>query len=108
MQTFPEDWDLITKIDHLQRKIILNSILYYEYNMSNISDFYYDNMCKQLVEYQHIYSRHGDIITDNEYGYVYFDFDGSTGYHLFDRLNAYDKKYLLSITDWFVRNRERK
>lgn len=108
MQIFPEDWDLITKIDHLQRKIILNSILYYEYNMSNISDFYYDDMCKQLVEYQHIYSRHGDIITDTKYGYVYFDFDGSTGYHLFDRLYAYDKKYLLSITDWFVRNRERK
>lgn len=108
MQTFPEDWDLITKIDHLQRKIILNSILYYEYNMSNISDFYYDDMCKQLVVYQHIYSRHGDIITDTKYGYAYFDFDGSTGYHLFDRLNVYDKKYLLSITDWFVRNRERK
>ena len=59
MQTFPEDWDLITKIDHLQRKIILNSILYYEYNMSNISDFYYDNMCRQLGMSQGVDLIHG-------------------------------------------------
>lgn len=108
MQTFPDNWDLVTKMNHLQRKIILNSILYYEYNLNSISDHHYDDLCKQLVTYQHIHNRHGDIKKDTMYGYVYYDFDGSTGYHLFDRLNVYDKQYLLSITDWFVRNRERK
>lgn len=102
MQAFPNDWDLITKINYLQRKIILNSILYYEFDMSRLSDHFYDDMCKQLVRYQRIYSRRGDIFKDTKYGYVYYDFDGSTGFHLFGRLKPEDKEYLTLLTTLYV------
>ncbi len=98
MQTFPQDWDILTKINRLQRKILLNSILYYDHNMNALTDEFYDNMCKQLVSYQHIYNRRGDIKTDSMYGYIYYDFDGSTGYHLSARLTIEDARKLDEIT----------
>lgn len=97
MQRFPECWDLKTKINFLQRKIILNSILYYEYNRNNISDHFYDDMCEQLVALQKEYSMNNDIL-DTMYGYIYYDFDGSTGYHLYGRLKPEDKRILDTIT----------
>ena len=97
MQEFPKCWDLRTKINFLQRKILLNSILYYEYNKNKISDHFYDELCEQLVKLQEEYSMNNDIL-DTMYGYVYYDFDGSTGYHLYNRLTNEDKKILDVIT----------
>lgn len=97
MQRFPECWDLKTKINFLQRKIILNSILYYEYNRNTISDHFYDDMCEQLVALQKEYIMNNDIL-DTMYGYIYYDFDGSTGYHLYSRLKPEDKRILDTIT----------
>jgi NAD-dependent DNA ligase len=107
MQIFPEDWGLLTRINYLQRKIILNSILYYEYDMNSLDDHFYDDICKQLVKLQFIYNRNGDIKKDTNYGYVYYDFDGSTGYHLYKMLNLEDRSYLLSITDLYINKKGR-
>lgn len=98
MLKFPKDWELIDKIDFLQRKIILNSIMYYVYNTNYISDHHYDDCCKQLVELQNEYGPR--FVSDSSYGYVYYDFDGSTGYHLFNRLDKKDKDYLEYICTW--------
>lgn len=35
------------------------------------------------------------------YGYAYYDFDGSTGFHLTDRLTKKDKKYLDAICEQY-------
>lgn len=94
MQKFPNDWDLKTRINYLQRKIILNSIAYYELDRDTVSDRYFDAICKQLVQMQKEY---GDI-SDTDYGYVMHDFDGSTGFHLYGRLNEKDRNHLLMIT----------
>lgn len=92
MQKFPRRWDKITCINFLQRKIILNCIAYYELNSSPISDKNYDELSKQLVELQK------DVnIKDTQYGYIFYDFDGTTGFDLFNRLTDKDKKYLLNI-----------
>ena len=93
MQLFPEDWDLKTKIEYLQRKIILCSIIYYMLSDNLISDKAYDEISKQLVEMQKEY---GDV-RDTQYGYVMYDFDGTTGFDLYGRLNDHDKSYLLNI-----------
>lgn len=93
MQKFPSDWDLKTKIEFLQRKIILNSIAYYEYNTNFISDRFYDSICKQLVE---LCQEYGDI-SDTQYGYTMMDFDGSTGFDLYFRLNEKDREYLINM-----------
>lgn len=97
-QTFPDTWDTITKINFLQRKILLNSILYYEYDKNALSDNFYDDLCKQLVELQMTYSMVGDIKNDTRYGYVYYDFDGTTGYHLYRRLSGSDQTHMQHIT----------
>lgn len=93
MQIFPRRWNLKTKIEYLQRKIILNSIAYYELNTNRLTDKQYDDSCKQLVAMQAEYTN----IMDTQYGYVFYDFDGSTGFDLYHRLNEHDKKYLYNI-----------
>lgn len=101
MQKFPDSWSMKDKISYLQRKILLNSILYYMYNDNAIDDYFYDSICKQLVVMQNEY---GDI-SDTEYGYAFYDFEGSTGFYLYGRLTKEDKNHLLKITERFVTNR---
>ena len=92
MQKFPRRWDKITCINFLQRKIILNCIAYYQLNTNKLTDKEYDELSRQLVSLQK------DInINDTQYGYVMYDFDGTTGFDLYDRLNAGDKQYLMNI-----------
>ena len=92
MQTFPRRWDKITCINYLQRKIILNAIAYYELDTSPLSDKEYDELSRQLVEMQK------DIdINNTQYGYIMQDFDGTTGFDLYHRLNQKDREYLLKI-----------
>lgn len=94
-QRFPRRWNKKTCIDFLQRKIILNCIAYYELNTNKLSDKQYDELSKQLVRMQKEYE--GNIEEDTQYGYVFYDFDGSTGFDLYHRLNEHDKKYLMQI-----------
>lgn len=108
MQNFPLDWSLESKVNFLQRKILLNSIAYYNFDESFIEDSYYDSLCKQLVILQEEFAKTGDIKTDTTYGYVYFDFDGSTGFHLYERLETTDKIYLDMIARSYVENNRTK
>ena len=94
MQKFPRRWDKITCINYLQRKIILNCIAYYYRNTNGLSDKDYDEISKQLVELQ----KTVDVIL-TQYGYIFYDFDGSTGFDLYDRLTEEDKKYMDAITN---------
>lgn len=92
MQKFPRSWNKITCINYLQRKIILNAIAYYELNTNGLTDKQYDELSKQLVELQK------DVdIYDTQYGYIMYDFDGTTGFDLYHRLNKQDKEYLMNI-----------
>lgn len=92
MQRFPRRWDKITCINFLQRKIILNAIAYYELNINKLSDKEYDELSHQLVDMQK------DVdVQKTQYGYVMYDFDGTTGFDLYHRLNLSDKKYLMNI-----------
>ena len=90
---------LLDEINFLQRKILLNSIMYYDYDVSYISDQHYDDCCKKLVNLQEEYGR--EFVDDSMYGYIYYDFDGSTGFHLTDRLTKKDKKYLDTICEQY-------
>ena len=92
MQKFPRAWDKITCVNFLQRRIILNSIAYYELDSPQITDREYDELSKQLVELQS-----GIDVDETQYGYCMYDFDGSTGFHLYDRLTESDKVYLIGI-----------
>lgn len=93
MQKFPNDWSLKDKIEFLQRKIILNSIVYYEFDTNFLSDRYYDSISRQLVE---LCREYGDI-SDTQYGYAMGDFDGTTGFDLVSRLTEEDREYLTNM-----------
>lgn len=94
-QNFPHEWDLKTRINYLQRKVILNSIAYYLYDTNFISDHYYNEIAHQLAE---MHAEYGDI-SDTEYGYAFGEFDGSTGFDIYYRLKKKDREYLT----WLVR-----
>lgn len=94
-----KDWDLLTKINYYQRKIILNCIMYYEYDKSFLTDNYYDSISHELVKMQKELdkSRRYDVKRDTTYGYMMYDFDGNTGFDLPKRLNTKDYDYLNNI-----------
>ena len=94
-----KDWDLLTKINYYQRKIILNCIMYYEYDKSFLTDNYYDSISHELVNMQKELdkSRRYNVKKDTTYGYMMYDFDGNTGFDLPKRLNQKDYDYLNNI-----------
>lgn len=96
-------WNTKTKIEYIQRRIIVYSIAYYELNTSIVSDKYFDEISKQLVVLQ---NENKEIVKETAYGYVFYDFDGSTGFDLYHRLNKKDKEYLTEITNIVLRSRK--
>ena len=98
MQKFPKKWDLKTKIEFLQRKILFNSIAYYVFDYNFITDMEYDALSKQLVE---LHKGYGDV-SDTMYGYCMRDFDGSTGFDLYYRLTDRDREYLSNIVKYAI------
>lgn len=73
--------------------MLIHSWIYYEGNNSLITDQQYDKKAQELVELQ---SQFKDI-EQTMYGYVFHDFDGTTGFDLYHRLNEADKKYIVQI-----------
>lgn len=88
-------WSKKLRMDYLQRRIIVYSIQYYEMSDTCISDKYFDAVSHQLLWYM----RHTDLeeCERTTYWYCMSDFDASTGFHLYGRLDKYDKRYLSII-----------
>ena len=99
MQNFPDDWNLRDKIEFLQRKIILNSIAYYNYDTNFLTDQEFDSISRQLVE---LHNEYGDI-SSTQYGYAFKDFDGSTGFDLVYLLTNPDSVYLTNMVKQQIR-----
>lgn len=97
-------WSDATKIGYLQRYIIIHSIIYYELNNSVISDKEFDSAARQLVKMQK-QSEHCSL-KDTMYYYCMYDFDGSTGFYLYDRLIPFDKQYLMQIAKHVLKNKK--
>lgn len=88
-------WSDKTKASYLQRRIIIYSIMYYKFNESCVSDAFYDAIVKQLMKLKASMSE--EDFKKTTYYYVMYDFDGSTGFDLYYRLNSMDKRYLTDI-----------
>ena len=88
-------WNNKTRIEYIQRRIIVFSIMYYELNESPLDDKQYDSIAYQLVEYMNTTPK--EILEQTKYWYVFYDFDGSTGFYLPYRLTEEDKDYLHKI-----------
>lgn len=88
-------WDMTTIISWLQRRIIVYSIMYYEMSESCITDKSFDELSHQLVELMN--SNPKEVLEQTTYWYAMYDFDGSTGFDIPDRLTKSDREYLTTI-----------
>lgn len=97
-------WDMKTIISYIQRRIIVYSIMYYELSESCISDKDYDELSHQLIELMKATPK--EICKKSRYWYVMYDFDGSTGFDIPDRLTNSDREYLTNIA-MYLQNKHR-
>lgn len=90
------NWTPIEVVNYWQRKVIVWSILYYQWDISVVSDHYFDEKSKLLVKLQSGLTK--EELSKTTYGYVMFDFDGCTGFDLRSRLTKDDRTYLGRIS----------
>ena len=102
MYKFPVYWTDKLKIDFLQRVILIHSYLYYEADNSVWSDKKYDEIAKQLLGLQQNKSKDW-IVQNTQYGYVFYNFDGTTGFDLWYRLNLKDRQMIKGIAERIVK-----
>lgn len=102
MYTFPAYWTDKLKIDFLQRVVLIHSYLYYEEDSPKWSDKKFDEVAQQLVREQEPYSQK-IIRMCTQYGYVFYDFDGTTGFDLFSRLNGMDKQFIGKLAKGIIK-----
>lgn len=98
--SFPESWSDISKISHLQRRILICSIAYYEYSESIVSDVIYDAISKQLVQMQKEFPKEAE---QSMYWYAMKDFEGSTGFDLVGKLTNKDREWLRKLTQFIMK-----
>lgn len=87
MQFASPYWSNKTKIEMLQRWILVHSFIYYELNKNIVSDQMYDSNSKQLVDLQNTNIK---AFKQSRYYYAMQEFDGSSGFGFTDKLNEYD------------------
>lgn len=91
-------WSDSIKISYLQRRIIIYSIMYYQFNESCVTDAFYDSISHQLVELQK--SCNPEEFKKSTYYYAMHDFDGNTGFDISSRLTKYDNRYLTKLANY--------
>lgn len=77
-------WSNKTKMEFLQRRIIVASIQYYELSKTVITDKQFDGISHQLVE---LMNESPKEFKKTRYYYCFKEFDGSTGFYLPGMLN---------------------
>ena len=92
-------FDIKTKIEYIERRIIIYSIQYYELDESVISDKDYDKLSKYLC---YLKNKYKEVYKTTEYYYCLYDFDASTGFYIYDRLNKKDKNKLRHIAEYIL------
>ena len=90
-------WSIKTRIEYLERRIIVASIQYYELNKSVMEDNQYDGLSHQLVE---LINESPKEFKKTRYYYCFKEFDGSTGFDLPRRLNRKNKDNPGGMSDY--------
>lgn len=94
-------WSEKAKIEYMQRRIIIYSLIYYKLCDSVVSDVEFDSQARQLVSMQKQVGRRW--IKDNtRYGYAMYDFDATTGFHIASRLTWEDYSFLMGLAQYVL------
>lgn len=97
VRKFPSDWDMVAKIEWLERAIIMYSIWYYDLGDSMVSDQQNDTESIQLY---YMIKENPKEFNQTKYAYAFKDFDASTGFHLRSALNDKDREYIVHIANF--------
>lgn len=97
IRKFPNEWDIKTKIEWLERAIIIYSIWYYDLGDSMVSDQQNDTESIQLY---YMIKEYPKEFEKTKYAYAFKDFDASTGFHLRSALNDKDREYIVHIANF--------
>lgn len=95
------DWTVEAQIDFYCRRILVHSIIYYQMDSNVITDGKYDAMSKLLVR---LLQGNRDKLENCYYGEVFKDFDGNTGFDLYDKLTPEHQQYLTLIASHVLYN----
>lgn len=103
MYQFNPYWTEKMKIDFLQRIVLIHSYLYYELDNPVWQDRRYDIVGKQLAELQK--RQKSDFVRyKTQYGYAFYDYDGTTGFLLWSRLTESDREKVKDIVKMMLGN----
>lgn len=96
---FHEPFNVVEKIQLLQRSILVNSFAYYELNDNIISDFQYDANAMQLEELSKAYPEEFKRSRYFTYFHDFYDSEehATSGYTLIDRVKKTDYELYLRI-----------
>lgn len=93
---FRKPFNIVEKMQLLQRSILVNSFAYYELNNNILSDFQYDANAMQLVELMKNHPEEAKRSRYSEYFYDYCpteeDVHYTSGFDLIDRVRKTDKE----------------
>lgn len=87
------------QLDWLCRKIIIHSIIYYDYDTNIISDPDYDKLARKL---ERLVNENRDKINKCYYYECLKDYTAATGFDLKDRLTDEHRKYLEHLAGMFM------
>lgn len=104
MKQFNSNFNMLDKINYLQKMILVNSALYYKYDTNALSDYEYDSISEQLVQYMNEYPISRRIST---YAYIFDSYDGSTGFHLISKLEPDDYYKVMFSVQLYLQNRRK-
>lgn len=85
-------WKPKSKIELLQRWILVHSYIYYNLNKSIVSDEMFDKNSLQLYKLK---LRYKQEYKQTKYYYAMKEYDGSSGFGIFEKLN-HDHQMLVS------------
>lgn len=88
------DKNSLEYVEFLRRYTLVHSYIYYEKDFNVISDEVYDKKARELVLLQQMPSNQCGMYYD-----VFANFDGSTGFDLYHKLNEVEKERVKSIAN---------
>lgn len=93
------DLSITDQLDWLCRKIIIHSIIYYDYDTNIISDQDYDKLARRLEK---LVNDNRDSISNCYYYECLKDYTAATGFDLKNRLEDKHIKYLEHLAGMFL------
>jgi len=79
-----------SKIESLERWLLVHAIIYYEYNNNIVTDTQWDTNAYQLVD---MIKQYPKDFKASYYYILYKEFDGSTGFDLPDGLKEWNREH---------------